>query len=244
MSEYSPQDLRISGAGSSSGGRYRDVKISGAATINGNLECETLRTSGASDIKGDVSCREINVSGASEIKGNLKAENLSTSGASKVMGDVDAKILNTSGATEIGGNFSGEEVDIKGSFKVGGDCEAESFKSSGAFKIGGLLNADKIEIKVYGKCRAREVGGESIKVFRGSGIGFDLVKVVQSLFDKFGSLIAEVIEGDEVFLETTIAKVVRGNNVTIGKDSIIDLVEYRDTINIIEGAVVKEQRRL
>lgn len=244
MSEGNLQDLKISGVGSGSGGKYNNVKLSGMASINGDIECEGLRISGTSDIKGNVRCREMNISGASDIRGNLNAERASTSGASKIGGDAQIAKLSVSGTTEIGGNYQGEEVEIKGSFRVKGDCNAESFKSAGAFGVGGLLNADDIEIKVYGKCKAREIGGENIRVFRGNGIGFDLVKIVQNLFDKFGSLIADVIEGDEVLLETTIAKVVRGNNVTIGKDSVVDLVEYRDSINIIDGAVVKEQRRL
>jgi cytoskeletal protein CcmA (bactofilin family) len=244
MKDNNLQDLRISGAGSTSGGTYRDVRISGAGHVKGSIECETMKTSGASDVSGDVVCREITVSGKSEIKGNVKAESMNTSGASKVMGNAEVAKMSVTGATEIGGNFHGEKIDIKGSLNIGGDCEAESFKSDGVFQIGGLLNADNIEIKVHGKCKATEIGGETINVSIGNLFGFDFVKVVQSLFDKYGSLMAELIEGDEVTLENTIAKVVRGNNVTIGRESIIDLVEYRGTINIIDGAIVKEQRRL
>jgi hypothetical protein len=57
-------------------------------------------------------------------------------------------------------------------------------------------------------------------------------------------LTADLIEGDNVTLDVTKAKVVRGKKVIIGKDCEIDLVEYRDEIKISEGAKIKEQRKI
>ena len=41
-------------------------------------------------------------------------------------------------------------------------------------------------------------------------------------------LTADVIEGDNVYLENTTARVVRGNNITIGQGCKIEMVEYKE----------------
>lgn len=254
-------DLKISGSGSSGGGSYNKVKISGSGEVNGHIECNEFHTSGSSKINGNIKAEEIITSGSAKIIGDVETRLMKTSGSSKVGGDVRAKEVRTSGSTKIEGNLNtveisisgsahigenvnAEDVKVSGSVDIGGDCQSERFSANGMFKIGGLLNSDEIEVQVDGSCRAREIGGEKIKVRRSSRDIFGLERLIKSIFMYKGKLEADIIEGDDIQLEVTKAKVVRGNNITIGAGCDIEIVEYTGTLNIIDGGIVKEQRKI
>jgi cytoskeletal protein CcmA (bactofilin family) len=241
--EQELQNLRISGAGDASGGRYNEVRISGAGDIKGDLECNYLKTSGASDIKGNVKAKIIEISGASDIKGNVECEEMRTSGASDVRGNVTVKKIKISGASDIRGNLYAEDVEISGCSEVKLDCEAENFVARGIFKIGGLLNAGNINICVGGNCRVREIGGEHIEV-RLKDEGGLITKLIRFVSAQDCRLVTEIIEGDNIYLEGTIAKVVRGNNITIGTNCEIDLVEYKNELKVVDGGKVKKETKI
>lgn len=244
MENESSANLKISGVGSSNGGKFNEVKISGAGDVNGDVECNLFKSSGASDIKGNLKSKVVEISGASDIKGNVTAEQIYISGASDIKGNVETKKIKISGASDIKGGLHAEEVDISGAIEIKNDCEAEVFKASGGFKIGGLLNADNIEINIGGKCNVKEMGGEKISVKMSNGVGFGIIRAIKEAFNVHEYLTTELIEGDEIYIESTVAKVVRGNNVTIGPDCDIDLVEYKGEIKLKNGARIKEQKKI
>ena len=64
------------------------------------------------------------------------------------------------------------------------------------------------------------------------------------MFNSKGELTTELIEGDEIYLENTNAKIVRGNNITIGEGCNIGLIEYSGEINISSESIVKEQKKI
>lgn len=237
-------NLKISGAGSSRGGKYNEVRISGAGDIVGDVECQLFKSSGASDLKGNLKSKMVEVSGTTDIRGNVTAEQIFVSGASDIHGDVETKKIKISGASDIKGRLHAEEVHISGAIEIRDDCEAETFKATGGFKIGGLLNADNIEIGIGGKCNVKEIGGEKINVRLSNSMGLGIIRAIKEVFNVHEYLITELIEGDEIYIESTVAKVVRGNNVTIGPDCDIDLVEYKGEIKLQNGARVKEQKKI
>lgn len=237
-------NLKISGAGSSKGGRFNEVRISGAGDVNGDIECNLFKSSGASDVRGNLKSKLVEVSGASDIKGNVNAEQIYISGTSGIHGDVVTKKIKVSGASDIRGDLHAEEVEVSGAIDIQKDCEAEYFKATGGFKIGGLLNADNIEIGIGGKCNVKEMGGERINVKLSSSMGLGILRAIKGVFNVQEYLITELIEGDEIYIESTVAKVVRGNNVTIGPDCDIDLVEYKGEIKLQNGARIKEQKKI
>ncbi|AJA49662.1 hypothetical protein CPAST_c36060 [Clostridium pasteurianum DSM 525 = ATCC 6013] len=255
------QDLKISGAGSAGGGIYDEVKISGSGNINGDLECNTLKCSGSADIEGNVAAKNIKFSGSAKIRGNIKAETMDVSGSvkvngnmdtdeikvsggSQIIGDVKTKKIKISGTSSIDGNLHGEEIDISGSINIKKDCESEIFKASGSMNIEGLLNAGEINIALHGRCRAKEIGGENISV-RLSAFGDSIVaKFLKSMFSYRRELITEAIEGDNIYLEGTTAKIVRGNNVAIGKGCYIEIVEYSGEIKIVDDGKVEKKVKI
>ncbi|WP_163195508.1 cell shape determination protein CcmA [Clostridium thermarum] len=255
-------DLKISGSSTSQGGIFNNVKISGSATINGDIECVDMSTSGYSKVVGNISSGEISTSGMCKVSGNveatlvktsgtnhvggnIKVEELRTSGTSKIGGDVQAGIIDISGSVSIGGNVHAENIVVSGLITIGGDCESERFETSGDFRIGGLLNAGTIKVRISGKSNVREIGGEKIEVQRLKHRGFmGIERIIKNLFNIEAKLNCESIEGDEIFLEDTSARIVRGNNITIGRGCEIDTVEYTGTLNTIEDAIVKNVRML
>jgi cytoskeletal protein CcmA (bactofilin family) len=98
----------------------------------------------------------------------------------------------------------------------------------GVFTVEGLLNAGSVEMKTHSKCRIKEIGGEKIDIRRGTG------SVVKRLIGAFylpsdffeGVLYVDTIEGDDIYVEHTSAKTIRGTNVVIGPGCHIDHVEY------------------
>ncbi len=213
MDRKSRSDLRINGIGSSAGGHFHSVQINGKGDINGDLECTDLEINGLGFVRGNVKSNRTRISGKSTIAGNLAGKEVIIDGMS-----------------EITGGLSGDNIENRGMLKVSKDCGSEKFTSHGGFTIGGLLNAGSIEINIYGPCKAKEVGGEKIQVRDGGTFGIG--KFIGSLFQGWPlktTLTADTIEGDDIYLECTTAKIVRGGNVKIGKGCQIDLVEYKNT---------------
>ncbi|HTY10416.1 MAG TPA: hypothetical protein VMF88_05040 [Bacteroidota bacterium] len=244
MDKKTRHDLKISGSASASGGYYNNVVVNGQGDINGDFDCIDLKVSGTSDIEGSVKTKTGKVTGRTAIAGSLETDDFKVSGMLEVKGAVDAKELKVDGTAVIGGKLSADHLEIKGGFKAKDDCTAETFVSKGAFSVGGLLNAGNVDVVLYGPCRAKEIGGETINVRRGNT--FRLGRLINSLLfslDLQGGLSTDTIEGDDIHLEDTKAKAVRGNNVSIGNGCDIALVEYRGKFVQSDNAKVKESKK-
>ncbi|MBU3204315.1 polymer-forming cytoskeletal protein [Clostridium algidicarnis] len=259
-------DIKISGSGSAGGGSYDEVKISGSGKITGDLDCNLLKISGSGKIDGNIKAKDIYTSGSFKSIGNVKCNEFKGSGSSKVMGDMEADEFSCSGSMKVDGNLNGIDMSISGSIGISKrlsgtnlkctgvldveeNCEVEEFKSFGAFNIKGLLTADNIAINIGGYCRAKEIGGEKIEIKIGPQKVFNffgLENILGSLFNNYSGnvLESEIIEGDEIYLECTRAKVVRGNNIFIGKDCEIERVEYKGELTIEDSKAVKESIKI
>ncbi|PLS08938.1 cytoplasmic protein [Neobacillus cucumis] len=233
-------DLVINGLGSSNGGVFSRVTLNGSGTVNSDLECEELDCNGTGTLKGNVAANRTKVSGVFRFHGNLEGEKLKVDGTIKISDNLSVKSLMISGKANVEGRVKAEEVNLHGIFTVGEDCEAEKFKGKYRFTIGGLLNAEQIDVEIYGDCKAKEIGGETITVkpHKGSFIG--------TLFKPFykTQLETEVIEGDQIVLENTVAKIVRGHRVSIGPNCHIGVVEYSDEFSQHKNSVVDDIQKV
>jgi cytoskeletal protein CcmA (bactofilin family) len=228
-------NLSINGLGSSNGGNFDKVSINGKGTVNGDIDCHSFSCNGAGTVNGAVKAEKMKISGSAKITGKIYSTTLSVDGRGSFKEDVYFDKMSISGSGSIGGNVKGEELKIQGQIGVEGNCEVEYFKSEGQFSIGGLLSAETIEIRTYGECKAKEIGGQTIKVKQETSFFLDLLKVVKSV-----KLSADVIEGDDISLENTKAKVVRGNHIIIGENCDIDLVEYKDSFKTVGNGRVNK----
>ncbi|TKI95706.1 cytoplasmic protein, partial [Bacillus cereus] len=94
---------------------------------------------------------------------------------------------------------------------------------------------DEININIHGTCRAKEIGGQTIKVRHRSGTFSRLFKTVFGL-----QLEAELLEGDNIDIDYAHIRTVRGNNVTVGANCEIELIEYTGVLTVDKNANVKE----
>jgi cytoskeletal protein CcmA (bactofilin family) len=238
------RDIKIAGSGSSGGGIYNNVIISGSGKINDDLDCVCFKSSGSSKIFGNLKANSIKISGSAQIEGNVEVEDIRISGSSHLLGDVKSQSMRINGSTHIGGSLYAEEVTIQGSARIDKNCEAESFKASGSFKIQGLLNAVQVIIKLGGNCAAKEIGGEHIEVKLNIFDNSFVKKVIDKIFNTRGELTTELIEGDEIYIQNTNAKIVRGNNITIGEGCNIGLIEYKGELIISDESIVKDKKKI
>jgi cytoskeletal protein CcmA (bactofilin family) len=237
-------NLEILGGGSASGGTYNNAVIKGQGKINGDLDCVELDFKGIAEVDGNVKAKNITIKGAAQIRGTLEAEDVEISGQTTIHGPVKVRLFEVEGFTAIEGGLAAEEVKIKGAVDIKGDCNAEIFFAKGAFTIDGLLNAGKIEINLFGGSKAREIGGGSIQVKPLAHLFGGLHKILHAMFNHPNGLYAETIEGDDIYLEYTKAKIVRGSNVSIGPGCEIEMVEYKNNFQKVEGVKVTENRKV
>jgi cytoskeletal protein CcmA (bactofilin family) len=246
MEKQVRSDLKINGTGNTSGGKFNDVVINGVGNIDGDIECVSFKSNGVSNIKGNMKARSAKVNGSSSMKGDINSDEFKINGTAEIHGNIRSKDSRVHGALKVTGNITSDIVDLHGGLNVSGDCNAEDFSSNGGFSVVGLLNADRINIKLHGPCSAKEIGGENIVVKLGNE--FAIKKFIKSIFPSWNlgkRLTSDIIEGDDIELEGTKAKIVRGNNIIIGEGCEIDLVEYRKSYNLqSKNSTVKENKKI
>lgn len=220
-------DLKIYGQGSSGGGKFRDVVIKGSGQITGDLECNKYE-----------------VYGTGEMKGNLTSENLVVKGQFKFDGQINTADLKVYGESEFHGDIFADEVSIQGSLKTNGDLNAEICKIEGGFEIDGLLNVEMFELTMHWPCRVSEIGGTNIKIKKDGKFGFIGLKNMINPHSNKRLLEVDTIEADDIYLENTHAKIVRGKKITLGPECQIDKVEYQDSFMGHEKSKVESTEKL
>ncbi len=228
--------------------KAKELKTAGSCRVSGDVRAERMKTAGSCAIEGDVHADEVKIAGTQTIEGSLKAKEITSAGSLKVAEDVEAEKFLSRGGFEIGGLLSAEEIKIElGGGKVTeiGGTRIEVRRRGGAFW--GWRRAPRVHIHLE---RGPEGLSETLEsIFEELGhIGEEVERAV-GLGQAFGwsrgsgYLEADTIEGDEIFLENTRARVVRGKKVQIGEGCEIELIEYSESLEIAPGAQVKEQKK-
>lgn len=260
-------DLKISGSGSSVGGSYKDVSISGSGKITGDLQCESFKISGSGKVDGAITTNEFKISGSGKVTKDLKCSNGVISGSGAVQGSVVAEKFKISGSGKIQGNFSGEYLTVSGTSTICGKINATNVDVSGVIKgtkgvdgeliningsiiTQGMINGDEVNIGLNGNCEVSEIGASKVRVC-------EYVNMINSIFNKmnriivglfikdYGYLKVKTIEADEIYLENTIADVVRGEKITIGRGCSIKLIEYKNNLEKIDSnSTIEEERKI
>ncbi|GAA4880920.1 polymer-forming cytoskeletal protein [Paenibacillus vulneris] len=241
MEHYNDQDIVIAGSGTSGGGSFRNVKIDGFGTLLSDTKCMEFQVNGKGGVKGQLHAEDAMISGTCRIEGNAEASRWKVSGEAKIDGNLAYRELDCSGSAQIKGSAAGDHVRVEGGLQIDGDSEAETFEVKGTVQVGGLLNAGRIDITMYGPCRAQEIGGEKITVRR-SG----LKSLLNPFLPKFAAkqLTVDIIEGDDIELEYTTAKIVRGNRIKAGPGCVIERVEYKEALVSDPQAQIQEAKQV
>lgn len=232
-------DLLINGHGTSNGGEFHKVHLNGSGTVNGDVECVDFKCNGSGHVNGDIKAEKVKISGSGKINGKIDALEMSIEGNGNIQQDAIVKKMKISGKGTIGGNVFGEDMNICGKAIIDGNCEVDTFKSEGQFSVGGLLSADDIFIEMHGECKAKEIGGQTINIkYKKSTLSW----LFETMFPL--RMKTELIEGDNIIVEYTITNTIRGNNVTVGPNCEINLIEYTGVCKIDKNANVKETRKI
>lgn len=222
------RDLKIYGQGSTSGGKFKNVIIKGSGIIKGDMECVNLKVYGDGQIDGNLEVKDtINIKGQTEFNGEIKTKNF------KIQGEVQVK-----------GEIFADDTSITGNITTHKDFNAEIFELEGGFTINGLLNADKIKVNIYWPCKVNEIGCSEITVKKDVKISLLGLKDMIKPICNNNILTADIIEGDLIHLENTNAKIVRGNNVTIGDGCKIELIEYKESFKKDKKSIVDKKNKI
>ncbi|MCL6518027.1 polymer-forming cytoskeletal protein [Alicyclobacillus sp.] len=192
----------------------RDLMLSGVVTAGGGVY-RNVHVSGVGRIEGDVVCERARIDGVMSVRGSLEAQELVANGKAT-----------------IEGALRGHTLRLSGQIRVDGDCAAEVVELAGALHVDGLVSADEVTIRLYGGSKVRELGGGRIRVLRSWRWGF---------LTRYRRLTVDAVEGDDIRLEATRARVVRGDQVHIGPGCDVDRVEYRTGLRVDDGAHVRER---
>lgn len=237
-------DLKMNGIGSAPGGEYNVVRMNGHGTIDGDVTCEDFAINGAGDAKGAVTAGRLHINGVGSIFGAVKADKLAVRGSADFFDSVQCEDAAVSGKADCKKDMRADRVKISGAMYIHGDCSAEKFTSCGKFEVAGLLNADTIDVTVdIATSRAREIGGENISVKTGTAT-LSVLRKIFTLGTHRPNFETDFIEGNEIYLESTYAKAVRGNNITIGEGCDIGLVEYKGVLRKVGSCRIREERKL
>ncbi len=231
-------DARINGDGTVSSGTYGAIVLNGAGTVTGDVQCNELTVNGVGKCLGAVKADEVTVNGAGTFEGPVQAVEFRANGTADVHAGLGVGRLKVAGTCGVDGGVAAREVELRGELRVGGDLEAETLTGEGRFAINGMLNAGDIDLRLHGRNSAREIGCERMVLRVPDGI--------TAIFSAFTDrrLTAESIEGDHLELIATTAKVVRGQDVTLGEGCQVDLVEYTGSLTKLAGAQVREERKV
>ncbi len=233
--------------------KTKELKTAGSCRVAGDVTAKLMKTAGSCVIEGDVQADEVKIAGTQTVEGSLRAQEITSAGSLKVSEDVEAEKFLSRGGFEIGGLLSAEEIKIElggGRVTEIGGTRLEVRRRGRSFW--GWRREPRVQIHVR---RGPERLGETLEdIFENLGrIGEEVERAVgEGLGYAFGwsqgrgsgYLEADAIEADEIFLENTKARVVRGKKIQIGEGCEIETVEYSESLEIAPGAHVKEQRRV
>lgn len=258
------RSLNFDGVGKCRGGSFDEVNISGVGKIDGDIKCNKFNSLGCAKVIGTTECEEFFTAGISKMVGNIFASNLDISGTLKCTGDIYSTEINSGGMIHAEGNLKSDVIKGNGYLKVNQSIECESININGIVECGKFLNCEEITINLNGISSVNEIGASSVNISKGHGNyygGFNILKRQTGDFEKHFSsfrnlgilsikkfaenkLVANTIEADEISLENSAVKVLRGKNIKIGKGCYIEHLEYSESVEIDDNSEVSEINKI
>ncbi|GAA4299478.1 polymer-forming cytoskeletal protein [Anaerocolumna aminovalerica] len=202
------RNITIEGLGKISGGEYDIISVEGVGDLTGDIKASKLMVEGVLKCNGSVESDEMNIEGVITLNKSVRVKDL------KIEGVVNQKK---------------EKI------------EADYIYCEGVLNSEGEISADKIEVEGY--ISAPEIYGEYIKIvnykhlldrdvhFNIFGFGFHNRKGK-------GRSSVDLMEATTIELSNVKAGSVRGNNVTIGANCVIEEVECDGNLSIDPSAKV------
>lgn len=243
-----PVDLKLSGLGKASGGKFGSVNISGFGELTGSVEADTIQIAGAGSIAGNAQTDKIQVNGTGTINGDLEAHYIESTGNFTVKGQVRTDEWFSEGRGRVNGSLEAQKILAQGYLSVGAGVSCTNFYAKGSLTIEGGLKAETAEIEISGSCAAGTIEGTDILIRKQKNLNLKgLAKFVNPLLGnkrEWEKLKCAEISGSHVEIEYVDAQTVRGDKLKIGADCHVEEVLYRDELEIEPSAWVGKQTKI
>ena len=186
-----------------------------------------------------MSTNDIKIAGSGTIASGEYSK-VSIAGAGTGTGDITCELLKVAGSAKFEGNVVSKEVSVAGSCKFVKDLKGNIVKIAGSVKIEGNISCEELRsegsILVLGECNvgSLEHNGEDSTF---NNIYGD--KIV--LKTKHGKHIkVNEIEATNIELKKVKAIRVSGETVKITGNSVIEIIEYKESLKLSENVEVKK----
>lgn len=166
----------------------------------------------------------VNISGTGKTTGDIKASDISISGIGKFNGNVEADFISSSGTANFEKNVNCKTFKSSGFVRILENLNADSITATGCIKVCNDLNTDKLYIICSGS-------GCSFKNIYGDDIYIDSKKEITKV---------EEIEATTIKVKNVNAHKISGEKIEILGKSIVEIVEYSDSITISENCKIKQ----
>ncbi len=236
------KSMKVSGRGVVAGGHYDVVKGSGSVRIDGDLVARSVDISGSVTTDGGLRSARVKISGKAAVNGDVDVLEGRASGSFRIGRSLNVKNeAQFSGALTVGGDLTGTRIHGSGSLRVGGEIALDRLEWSGSVNCPGLVSADAVDIRLSGSSVVGELAGSVIQI--GTSPSSESWWAWINLSRK-RKMSAGEISGDDIKLEYTDARLVRGDRVIIGRECRIQRVEYRQSLDIHEDSSVGERTKV
>lgn len=244
-------NMKLAGNGEIIEGEYQEIKIMGNAISRGEVKADKIQIMGGAHFNGSIEVGECVIHGNAVIKGNIVADRVKVNGNFNLKGDCRINELTINGKTEVDGVFECNNVILRGDMFITKVCQAkdliiyggvraeadvlgEKITIEGKANCKGLLSAEEIYLHACGDSYCKEIGATKLVVEK------PFYHLFWLRFGKKNSLSCDLIEADEIKLEYTSAKTVRGKQVQLVKECQVDTLEYSEQYIKGEACKIRE----
>ncbi|WP_207720947.1 hypothetical protein [Clostridium gasigenes] len=221
-------------------GEYRDIQIELDAILDGDVDAIKIKSRGSAEFTGNVIAKEARFGGLCKIGGNCNIDFLEVCGESKIDGNIIADELIVDGKLKCNGKLlECNKIKLSGTITSGGELKASVATGKGGLVLE-KIESDNIDLIFNKKTTLKEIKGTKINIIGTKSKGF-----ISKCLSKGGSLVEiNNIVGNDITLENIEAKSVKGHNIKIGENCIIEKVEYTGEININANSKVTKKIKL
>ena len=223
--------MNVSGVAKISSGEYEHIFINGVGELDGDITCITLSVSGVAKGKGVRCTEDIKVSGCAYFSGSLDAKSIHVSGMLGGTDKILAEDISVAGSIQHVKGIECDTLDVSGVLGVKELVTAKKVECKGSFCCG-AITADEVNMQWKGKVKAFCI--EAAKV---------VLRCKKGLFRKRARVRSHV-KGEEIIVEHLCCPLVAGTKVTIGKKCRIDVVQYKESVEISPKAKVKKIEKI
>ena len=236
------QDVKSVGDITLERGLYGKISCAGDLLLKGELEAYSIKAAGDLEALENVKVETLRVYGDAEFRKDLEAIEAKIYGDAEIFGHFQCQDLKVFGECALK-KLDAEKLTVFGALESADEVNAEKAEFSGEVQITGVLNVGHGAVKLVGDSKVEEIYCESLSV-KSDGEFFNGVLSGLISRGKSGTLTSDLIEGDDIYLENTTAKMVRGKKIKIGPGCRIQRVEYNEKLEVHSSAEVKEKVEL